>query len=66
MSCILKIPVDQLCKNFDNFLDKCIETGREYLLDKGTITEHQNWKDEGTQNAFKAFCMNYGGIDVIH
>ena len=66
MSCILKIPVDQLCKNFDNFLDKCIETGREYLLDKGTITEHQDWKDAGTQDAFREFCMNYGGIDVIH
>ena len=66
MSCILKIPVDQLCKNFVNFLDKCIETGSEYLWDKRTITEHQDWKDEGTQNAFRAFCMNYGGKDAIH
>lgn len=65
MSCILKIPVSQLHKNFDNFLDKCIETSSEYLLDKGTITEHQDWKDEGTQNAFREFCMKYG-IDAIH
>lgn len=64
MSCILKIPVSQLHKNFDNFLDKCIETGREYLLEKGTITAHQDWNDEGTQNAFREFCMRYG-MDAI-
>ncbi|MCM1439538.1 MAG: hypothetical protein NC131_10120 [Roseburia sp.] len=65
MSCILKIPVSQLLKEFDNFLDKCIETGREYLLDKGTITTHRDWNDDGTQNAFRAFCTKYG-IDAIH
>lgn len=65
MSCILKILVRQLHKNFDNFLDKCIETGSEYLLDEETITAHQDWNDEGTQNAFREFCMRYG-IDAIH
>lgn len=65
MSCILKIPVSQLHKNFDNFLDKCIETGSKYLLDKGTITAHQDWNDEGTQDAFREFCTRYG-IDAIH
>ena len=69
MSCILKIPVDELCKNFYNFLDKCIETDKkppeEHLLDRGTITEHQDWKDEGTQNAFRAFCMNYGRCNSL-
>lgn len=65
MSCVLKIPVAQLHKNFDNFLDKCIEIGSEYLLDKETITEHQDWKDEGTQNAFREFCSKYG-TDAIH
>lgn len=65
MSCILKIPVTQLHKNFDNFLDKCIEMGSEYLLDKRTITEHRDWNDEGTQNAFKEFCSKYG-TGAIH
>ncbi len=65
MSCILKIPLDQLHKNFDNFLDKCIEIGSEYLSDKRTISEHRDWNDEGTQNAFREFCSKYG-TGAIH
>ena len=65
MSCILKIAVSQLHKNFDNFLDKCIKRGSKYLLDKETITAHQDWTNSGTQAAFREFCTKYG-IDAIN
>lgn len=65
MSCILKIPVDQLHKNLENFLDKCIEIGSNNLLDKETITGHPEWNDEGTQDAFREFCNKYG-IDATN
>lgn len=60
MACILKIPENRLPNNIDGFLDLCIEMGGDFLLDKGSITSHRDWNDEGTRNAFAEFCRRYG------
>ncbi|MDE7339341.1 MAG: hypothetical protein K2N80_02110 [Lachnospiraceae bacterium] len=60
MACILKIPENRLPDNIDGFLDLCIEMGGDFLLDKGSITSHRDWNDEGTRNAFEEFCRRYG------
>lgn len=60
MACILKIPKDRLPDNIDGFLDLCIAMGGNFLFDKGRITAHRDWQDEGTRNAFEEFCRRYG------